>query len=60
MQFYGIFFIYPYKHSVRWQDVFDIYRYMNVYIYIYIKVNGKEYQAHPAIDQTAYMDARKK
>jgi len=28
--------------------------------YIYIKVNGKEYQAHPAIDQTVYMDAWKK
>jgi len=27
---------------------------------VYIKVNGKDYQAHPAIDQTAYMDAWKK
>ena len=36
-----------------------LYIYLYIYIHTYIKVNGKEYQAHPAIDQTAYMDAWK-
>jgi len=41
MQFYGISFVHPYKHSGRWQDA------------------RSQYQAHPVIDQTVYIDARK-
>ena len=41
MQFCGISFVLPYKHSGGWQDVLGT-------------------QAHPAVYQTTYMDARKK
>jgi hypothetical protein len=43
MQFYGISFVHPYKQSGRWQDVFDI--------------SSLRYPAHPAIGQTAFVDA---
>ena len=45
MQFCGISFMHPYKQSGRWEIVLNLW---------------DKYQAHPAIDQTAYMDEWKK
>jgi hypothetical protein len=66
MQFYGISFMHPYKQSRRWQDVLDAAIWYTKTCrqkemtpnYISIKVNGnnRQFKAHPAIDQTAYMD----
>jgi len=67
MQFYGISFMHRYKHSGRWNDVQDAATWYNktwrqkqlTPNFISIKVNGnnRQFKAHPAIDQTAYMDA---
>jgi len=63
----AISFIHPYKQSGRWQDVLDAAIWYNRTCrqkqltpnFISIKVNGNNRQckAHPAMDQTAYMDA---
>jgi hypothetical protein len=50
MQFYGISFLYPCKQSGRMQGLLVICLFISIF----------KCQAHPAIDQTAYMDTRKK
>ena len=56
MQFYGISLIQPYKQSGQWQDVLDT-------GYLTFTQEGRvrfpvpeQYQTHPTIDQSAYMD----
>ena len=59
-QFYGISFIHPYKQSGQWQDVLDTgYLAFTHEARVRFPV-PEQYQAHPAIDKSAYMDTRKK
>jgi hypothetical protein len=60
MQFYGIYFMYPYKQTCRWQDVLDTVPVPRIEPEPPGWKPSTQYQAHSDIDQTAYTDVWKK